>query len=264
MAGNGPTWRCFCLKPVFAISRTLSLSLLSYVSSLAIATPSVWDRLEAHITHVTEYSMGALEFLCDIRFHRSFVLPANEARGRSKPFRVSYADYGDRRSDAVVLLCGALMATRFCYSPLDYLAKSYNVRIVHPDRPGIGGTDPVELHERIPIWLGRSMMSSPVILQLLTIHRGCAPTSQTPQNLPCLHRKPQRRSHICSEHYSDLPESSSPSHAVHHFLRPMGPSLSFRRLALASHRIPTSSIDRPVCIDGQVRQQQCRPARGSE
>ncbi|KAF2111649.1 hypothetical protein BDV96DRAFT_614534 [Lophiotrema nucula] len=97
--------------------------------------------------------MGALEFLCDIRFHRSFVLPPNKETGRSKPVRISYADYGDRHSDAVVLFCGALMGTRFCYSPLDGLARAYNVRIIHPDRPGIGGSDPVELHERIPLWL---------------------------------------------------------------------------------------------------------------
>ncbi|KAF2262762.1 hypothetical protein CC78DRAFT_545501 [Lojkania enalia] len=97
--------------------------------------------------------MSALEFLCDIRFHRSFVFQGSGATRRSKPIRVSYADYGDQHSDAVVLFCGALVGGRFCYSPLDGLAKAYNVRIIHPDRPGIGGSDPVELHERIPIWL---------------------------------------------------------------------------------------------------------------
>ena len=96
--------------------------------------------------------MGALEFLCDIRFHRSFVFsPAKTG----KPYRLSYADFGDPSSDAVVLFCGALMGARFCYSPLDQLAKAYNVRIIHPDRPGIGGSDAVELQERIPVWLGQ-------------------------------------------------------------------------------------------------------------
>lgn len=46
------------------------------------------------------------------------------------------------------------MASRFCYSPLDQLAKANAVRIIHPDRPGIGGTDRVGKHERIAIWLG--------------------------------------------------------------------------------------------------------------
>lgn len=98
--------------------------------------------------------MGVVEFLCDQRFHRSLVLPPNPEASQSKPFRVSYADYGDSSSDAVVLLCGALMATRFCYSPLDELAKQCRVRIIHPDRPGVGGSDQVGQHERIAKWLG--------------------------------------------------------------------------------------------------------------
>jgi hypothetical protein len=47
------------------------------------------------------------------------------------------------------------MTTRFCYSPLDQLAKASDVRIIHPDRPGIGGTDQVEQHQRVAMWLGR-------------------------------------------------------------------------------------------------------------
>ncbi|KAF2473394.1 uncharacterized protein BDR25DRAFT_282909 [Lindgomyces ingoldianus] len=96
--------------------------------------------------------MGAIEFLCDIRFHRTLILPPNPETGRPK-YRLSYADFGDSNSDAVVLFCGALMGMRLCYSPLDQLAKAHGVRIIHPDRPGIGGSDPVEQSERIPMWL---------------------------------------------------------------------------------------------------------------
>ena len=98
--------------------------------------------------------MGVLEFLCDRRFHKSFVLPPNPEAGRDEPYRVSYADFGDASSDAVVLFCGALMGTRLSYSPLDQLANAYHVRIIHPDRPGIGGSDAVELEKRIQTWLG--------------------------------------------------------------------------------------------------------------
>ncbi|CAO2648020.1 Nn.00g089420.m01.CDS01 [Neocucurbitaria sp. VM-36] len=97
--------------------------------------------------------MGVVEFLCDRRFHSSLVLPPNPETGREKPYRVSYADFGDPSSDAVVLFCGALMGARLCYSPLDQLANAYNVRIIHADRPGIGGSDAVELEKRIQIWL---------------------------------------------------------------------------------------------------------------
>ncbi|KAF1828788.1 hypothetical protein BDW02DRAFT_643257 [Decorospora gaudefroyi] len=97
--------------------------------------------------------MGALEFICDRRFHRSFVLPANPQTERRKPYRVSYADFGDVNSNAVVLFCGALFGSRLYCAPLDQLAKAHKVRIIHPDRPGVGGSDTVELEKRIQIWL---------------------------------------------------------------------------------------------------------------
>lgn len=101
-------------------------------------------------------AVSVLDFLCDVRFHKSYVLPPNPHTGRHAPSRVSYADYGDSESNAVVLFCGALIGSRFCYSPLDQLAKAYNVRIIHPDRPGIGGTQAVDLDKRIQTWLDES------------------------------------------------------------------------------------------------------------
>jgi pimeloyl-ACP methyl ester carboxylesterase len=99
--------------------------------------------------------MGVLEFLSDRRFHQIYVLPPNLETGREQAHRFSYADYGDSSSNAVVLLSGALMGTRFGYAPMDQLANAYNVRIIHVDRPGIGGSDPIELEKRIQIWLGQ-------------------------------------------------------------------------------------------------------------
>jgi hypothetical protein len=104
----------------------------------------------------SRFAMGALEFLSDRRFHQSYVLPPNPETGRDQAHRFSYADFGDSNSNAVVFFCGALMGTRFCYSHLDQLAYAYNVRIIHVDRPGIGGSDPVDLEKRIEIWLGQS------------------------------------------------------------------------------------------------------------
>ena len=98
--------------------------------------------------------MGALEFLCHVRFHSTFVLPPNPETARDQPYRVSYADFGDPTSNAVVLFCGAMMGMRLSYSVLDQLARAYNVRIIHPDRPGVGGSDPVDLDKRIQTWLG--------------------------------------------------------------------------------------------------------------
>lgn len=98
--------------------------------------------------------MDPLEFLCDRRFHRSYVLPPNPETGRDKPYRFTYSDFGKNDSEAAVLFCGALFGSRLCYAPLDQLAHANDVRIIHVDRPGIGGSDPVKLEKRIQIWLG--------------------------------------------------------------------------------------------------------------
>jgi pimeloyl-ACP methyl ester carboxylesterase len=39
------------------------------------------------------------------------------------------------------------------YSTLDTLAIKHNIRIIHPDRPGVGGTNSVPIEERIPVYL---------------------------------------------------------------------------------------------------------------
>lgn len=89
-----------------------------------------------------------LRFLCNRRFHRILTYTSNGTR-----HRVSYSDYGSPSSSAVVLFFGGLMGGRMSYSPLDALAKKYGVRIIHPDRPGVGGTDSVAIEERIPTYL---------------------------------------------------------------------------------------------------------------
>lgn len=82
------------------------------------------------------------------------MLPPHTDTDRTKPYRVSYSDFGDVNSKAVVLFCGALFGSRLSYSPLDQLAKAHHVRIVHPDRPGVGGSEAVEPEKRIQTWLG--------------------------------------------------------------------------------------------------------------
>jgi hypothetical protein len=103
-----------------------------------------------------EPTVEVLEFLSDIRFHRSYVLPANPATGRTKPHRFTFSDFGDPNSNAVVFFCGGLMGTRLSYSHLDQSAKTHKVRIIQVDRPGMGGTDPIELEKRVQIWLGQN------------------------------------------------------------------------------------------------------------
>ena len=98
-------------------------------------------------------SDNVIKFLCDRRFHRQFTITPDSTVGRTEPYRVSYADYGDPTSKAVVLFFGGLMGGRFSYSILHQLAKKHGVRIIHPDRPGIGGSSAVAIEKRIETWL---------------------------------------------------------------------------------------------------------------
>ncbi|KAF3032683.1 hypothetical protein E8E11_002940 [Didymella keratinophila] len=95
----------------------------------------------------TNPSDRLLEFLCDSRFHRVFKFTSD-----STDYRVSYSDYGSRSSSNVVLFFGGLLGGRLSYTPLDTLARRYNIRIIHADRPGIGATTPVCIEDRIPAY----------------------------------------------------------------------------------------------------------------
>lgn len=97
---------------------------------------------------VSQQRDAVLEFLCDRRFHKQFRYSYN---GQS--LRVTYSDYGDPNSTSVVLFFGGLMGTRYSYSPLDQLAKNNSIRIIHADRPGVGGSDSVAIEDRIPAYI---------------------------------------------------------------------------------------------------------------
>ncbi|POR34797.1 Uncharacterized protein TPAR_05021 [Tolypocladium paradoxum] len=98
------------------------------------------------------------QFLDDPRFTQTFELPADAARGRPEPLRVTYADYGYRNEahpgeEKVLLFFAPLVGSRMIHVAKDALAKRHKIRIVNPDRPGIGGTDDVMAERRMPVWL---------------------------------------------------------------------------------------------------------------
>lgn len=100
------------------------------------------------------------EYVNDPRFTRIFDLPPDATRGRSKPFRIAYADYGYRNEalpeqDNVLLFFGSLMGSRLIHIAKDELAKVHKVRVINPDRPGIGGTDAADAEHRMGLWLGK-------------------------------------------------------------------------------------------------------------
>ena len=106
-------------------------------------------------------------YLSSIRFHQSFILPANLAHGRPSSLRVSYCDLDYRdaagrdtgRGDfgpTLLFLPGA--GERRYYGALwaDALARKHKVRYIHPDRFGVGGTGEVPLQWRIESFVGKN------------------------------------------------------------------------------------------------------------
>lgn len=96
----------------------------------------------------------AIERICDIRLHRSFVLHAGVSGGTPKRLRVSYSDVGSSDPDAPVLLwASGMFGGRFTGVELLDLAEAHGIRLLAVDRPGIGGSEAVPIDQRISTWL---------------------------------------------------------------------------------------------------------------
>ncbi|KAI0436907.1 hypothetical protein F4803DRAFT_198279 [Xylaria telfairii] len=93
----------------------------------------------------------ASRYLDDQRFHQSFTLPPDA--NRPSELKVTYADFGHRNDERVLLFCGPLFGSRYVPATKDRLAKRYGVRVISPDRPGFGSTTDVEPADRIRVWL---------------------------------------------------------------------------------------------------------------
>ncbi|KAI1175170.1 hypothetical protein F4777DRAFT_551562 [Nemania sp. FL0916] len=85
------------------------------------------------------------------RFNQSFTLPPSD--NRPEGFKVTYADFGNRRSEHVILFCGPLVGSRFVLTTKHEFAEQHGVRIISPDRPGFGGTPDVPPADRVRVWL---------------------------------------------------------------------------------------------------------------
>jgi pimeloyl-ACP methyl ester carboxylesterase len=102
---------------------------------------------------------SAAEIINDPRFTQSFELPADPANGRTRSFRLQYADFGYRNVDhpeeeTVLLFFAGLLSTRLLHAGKDELAKRHSIRVIAPDRPGIGGSDRLAKADAIRVWRG--------------------------------------------------------------------------------------------------------------
>lgn len=95
------------------------------------------------------------------RFNQILKLPEDPNQGRHKPFTLKYADYGYRNEknpeqENVLLLFGPLLGSRLVHTAKHELAKQHKVRLINPDRFGIGGTDETKAEMRLEVWRGKS------------------------------------------------------------------------------------------------------------
>jgi hypothetical protein len=68
---------------------------------------------------------------------------------------VTYSDIGDPDGQAL-LVCGGLYGSRYALAQTDELARQRRVRLITLDKPGIGGTGPVDINRKVKTWLGES------------------------------------------------------------------------------------------------------------
>ncbi|OAA51218.1 interferon-induced GTP-binding protein mx2 [Beauveria brongniartii RCEF 3172] len=93
----------------------------------------------------------------DSRYSREYHLPGGTIQGRPEPLKVTYADFGYRNvekpdEENVFLFFPPLLGSRWMHIAKDNLAKKHRVRVINVERPGYGGTDEVELQDRLRVW----------------------------------------------------------------------------------------------------------------
>ncbi|RFU79340.1 alpha beta hydrolase fold family [Trichoderma arundinaceum] len=99
------------------------------------------------------------DIINDPRFNKTIELSVDPAVGCPSSFKVTYADYGYRNEvhpeeENVFLFYGPLLGSRLAHAAKDGIAKKHKIRILNLDRPGIGGTDAVDVKQRMSLWSG--------------------------------------------------------------------------------------------------------------
>ena len=137
----------------------------------------------------------AIETLCDGYLHKSFILPPSTLPEAVRPFRITYSDLGYHSPSAskssidesnevvdsdpcVVLFIAGLLGGRYVLCRSAGIARRLKVRLITIDRPGLGGTTPAPIEQRLAVQLA----AVPALLSHLGIkhvtlasHSGGAP-----------------------------------------------------------------------------------------
>nr|KAK5434771.1 hypothetical protein LTR18_010266 [Exophiala xenobiotica] len=147
----------------------------------------------------------AIETLCDIGLHRSFLLPASalpNSKADAQPLRITYSDLGyhpppDKNNDrpnstadpdhdqdhhnqsnvvtesdsdpsdqcCVVLFISGLLGGRWTLCRSAAIARRLKIRLISIDRPNLGGSTPVPISQRLAVQLA----AAPALLAHLGI-----------------------------------------------------------------------------------------------
>lgn len=97
--------------------------------------------------------------LNDPRYSREYHVPGHTIQGRADPLKITYADYGYRNEDQpgeenIFLFFPPLLGSRWMHTAKDNFAKAHKIRIINVERPGYGGTDEIEVQDRLRVWQG--------------------------------------------------------------------------------------------------------------
>ncbi|CEJ57903.1 hypothetical protein PMG11_06580 [Penicillium brasilianum] len=115
------------------------------------------------MSHTETAAEDVCAFVGAKRFHNSLCFHSETVQ---KSIRVTFATAGCQEPGTpTILFAGGLYGGRWNALWIDHLCQQKRVRVVIPDRPGLGGSTPVALRQRIPVWL--EMV--PVLLQHLEV-----------------------------------------------------------------------------------------------
>ncbi|KAK7414058.1 hypothetical protein QQX98_007090 [Neonectria punicea] len=100
---------------------------------------------------------AAARFVSHVRFHKSFTLPATTEH---EALNISYADAGlvpepgnANAQPPTVLFIPGMFASRYLAVGIHTIAERLGVRVLVVDRPGMGKSTDVPLHQRVPVWI---------------------------------------------------------------------------------------------------------------
>ncbi|THX24982.1 hypothetical protein D6D10_10013, partial [Aureobasidium pullulans] len=131
------------------------LVLLSWREGIDNTAYITQDAQTPKMSTTTSAKDDAIAFASQKCFHRSITIGPTSAHQK---LRVSFAttsgfDDDGKNGLETILFCGGMGASRLLLYGIDTLAKKEDVRVIFIDRPGVGGSTPVPLDQRVQVWL---------------------------------------------------------------------------------------------------------------